>query len=89
MLEIIFYSYCPKECQPESCVCEQKPSLPTDNQTPCEEKENLLSGIAGFYDEDNIEDNIRKHQILYHSQTKIITFNTLLVVINDLNIISP
>ena len=77
MLEIIFHSYCPKECQPESCVCEQKPSLPTDNQTPCEEKENLLRGIAGFYDEDNIEHSIRKHKILYHIRTKTIKFNTL------------
>ena len=89
MLEIIFYSYCPKECQPESCVCKQKPSLPTDNQTPCEEKENLLRGIAGFYDEDNIEDNIRKHQILYHTPTKIIKLNTLLWVLNNVQILSP
>ena len=74
MLEIIFYSNCPKECRPESCVCEQKPVLPTDNETPCEEKENLLRGIAGFYDEDNIEHSIRKHKILYHIRTKTIKF---------------
>ena len=74
MLEIIFYSYCPKECRPESCVCEQKLTTerPTDNETPCEEKENLLRGIAGFYDEDNIEQNIRKHKILYHTPTETI-----------------
>ena len=71
MSKNVVLRHCPKECQPEACICRPKAVAPiydqNKNPTPCEEKEN--NGIAGFYYDDDVDDfdkeNIRKYEFYY------------------------